>query len=135
MKLADVYQRADAVSLLYELLEKRPPEASISHKRMPTWAEHTAFVASPPYSAWFLVLTDDDDMAGAVYLSKQDEIGVALFKGYQGMGLGPAAVQLLMREQPRTRYLANVAPKNACSRGMFERLGFKPIETTYELVP
>ncbi len=135
MKLIDVYRHDNAASLLYSLLEQREPHQNISHKFMPTFAEHVAFMRSAPYVAWYLILTEIGDVTGTVYLSKQDEIGVHLFRGFQKKGLGLQAVTEIMRLHPRRRFLANINPDNAPSLRMFEKLGFRQIQVTLECVP
>ena len=64
MKLIDVYASPEAARVLYELLAERNPEQNISHKAMPSFDEHCAFVASKPYQAWYLIV-DDTDVASA----------------------------------------------------------------------
>lgn len=127
-----------AYGILYDLLAERTPEQSISHKKMPTHSEHIAFVDSKPYKAWYLVVEESEGYVGAVYLSRQNEIGVGIFKHHQGKGYGEAAVRELMRRCPLPegeRYLANVNPDNEVSQAMFEKLGAKVIQYTYEVPP
>lgn len=114
---------------LYALLEERTPDQSISHKKMPQWNEHCAFVDSKPYLAWYMIC-DRGDVVGAVYLSKQREIGVAIFRQYQWMGYGRAAVREIMRLHPG-RFLANINPKNTASIRFFESMGFTHLQDTY----
>lgn len=121
---------AAAVGLLFELLREREPHQNISHKRMPTWGEHCAFVMSRPYESWYYFTSLGGFMAGAVYLSKQREIGVGVLKAHRGQGLGRAAVVELMRLHPG-RFLANVAPGNEASAKLFKSLGFNIIQHTY----
>ena len=143
MKLVDVYEgdavRDGVADQLYVLLRDRPPEASISHRGMPSWDEHVAFVESLPYAAWFLVEIPfglvAEETIGCVYLTNADEIGVFLFERHRGKGFGPKAIKLLMEACPRERYLANVAPANAQSARMFVKMGFRQIQNTYELRP
>lgn len=135
MTLIDVYTRTDAIPLLYELLKERPPEASISHRVMPTFEQHRQFVTRRPYEAWYLL--SDDERAGAlvgsIYLTKQREVGVFIFKAWQQMGYAARAVAMLQERHPG-RLLANVAPGNEHSHHLFERkLGGKLIQLTYEL--
>lgn len=134
MKLIDAYTHIEAPEILYELLKQREPWQSISHREMPTWEEHCAFVESRPYQAWYLVFLDGVlAPVGAVYLSKRDEIGVQIFRQFQGRGLGPGAVCKLMEMHPRLYFLANVAPGNETSRAMFRAMGFGLIQETYRL--
>ena len=139
MRLLDVYQ-SDSCGHLYRLLAERSPEQSISHKEMPSWEKHVEFVESRPYLCWYMVevVTECVDfalvteIAGAVYLSHNREIGIGIFKQYRGNGYGKSAVKMLMAKHPG-RFLANVAPCNAPSIGMFRDLGFGHIQNTYAL--
>ena len=138
MRLIDVYDEYDlACVVLFQLLRERRPEESISHKAMPTFEDHCAFVASRPYLAWYLI--DHAHPAwpslivGACYLSKQREVGIAIQKARRGQGHGEAAVRELMRLHPG-RFLWNVNPENTASIGLAHKLGFglRPIQHTYE---
>lgn len=121
---------ADA-AFLYNLLRERPAEANISHKAMPTFPEHVAFLLSKPYAAWCIASAGGIDI-GSAYLTKQNEIGVFLLERFRGKGLGPLVIEALMERHPGSRFLANIAPKNEASRRVFESLGFKLIQQTYE---
>jgi len=134
MRLVSVYRVKEAASILYELLKCRPPEANISHRQMPTFRQHQRFVRSVPYNAWHLIQVGDD-WAGAIYLSRANEIGVFLFPPYRGSKLAPEAIRQLMVKHPRERYLANISPTNPASLWMFRRLGFLPLQHTYEYRP
>lgn len=118
--------------ILYNLLEERTPDQSISHKRMPTWAQHCAFVGSNPYEAWYLIFNRSATPVGSVYLTRQREIGVSIFRRYHRTGYGRAAVVEVMRRYPG-RFLANVAPGNVASMRLWESLGGRQIQVTYEL--
>jgi RimJ/RimL family protein N-acetyltransferase len=131
MKLISVYDRLDRHELLYRLLAERDETINISHKAMPGWCQHVAFVESRPYEAWYFIV--EDEVHGACYLTKGDEIGVHIFKASQGGGRGPRAVETLIRKHGPRRYLANINPRNANSEGMFARLGFTLCQYTYEL--
>jgi RimJ/RimL family protein N-acetyltransferase len=130
MKLIDVYQDERATDVLYRLLGERQPHQNISHKRMPTLTEHQLFIAGRPYEAWYLI--DVGDIAGAIYLSKQREIGVSIFKRCWGLGYGKTAVQLLRAAHPG-RHLANINPANTASIRLFQDLGGRPLQVTYAL--
>lgn len=130
MRLLDVYGTPDAESVLYRVLAEREPHQSISHKRMPTWAEHCAFVASRPYAHWYLI--DCGDIVGAAYLSHQREIGIGILKCHRGNNYGLNALRLLIQAHPG-RLLANINPSNTDSIRLFTGLGFIMIQQTYEL--
>lgn len=129
--LINVYYEESRHKILYELLSERTPDQSISHKEMPTYQKHVEFVESIPYKKWYFIHSSDEgDYVGAVYLSKNNEIGVFTFNKYHGKGYGQQAVQELMAESGGP-FLANINPLNTASKNLFEKLGFKHIQNTY----
>jgi RimJ/RimL family protein N-acetyltransferase len=132
MKLIPIGERPDAPKILYALLSEREPHQNIRHKRMPTWEEHVAFAQSQPYQAWYLI-EHDGEIAGSTCLTAANEIGVFLFAAFEGKGLGPSAVKLLINMHPAKRFLAHINPANQASMEMFEKLGFRHVQNTYEL--
>lgn len=118
---------------LYELLLSRDPKANISHKNMPTYSEHVKFVMSKPYSKWYVIIYKNKKI-GSIYLSRQNEIGIFLKKEFHGKRFGSKALCLLIKFNPRQRYLANVSPINISSQKFFENNGFKLIQYTYEMI-
>ena len=138
MKLIPISEHPDHAKILYDLLAERESNVNISHKKMPTWEEHCAFVANYPYEAWDLIVVGDD-VVGTIYLTpmppasiRGNEIGIFIFKAHQGNGYGPQAIRMLMERHGPRRYLANISPSNPRSMRMFEALGFRHSETTYE---
>jgi RimJ/RimL family protein N-acetyltransferase len=134
MDLTPITGTADQCAFLYRLLQERPPEANISHREMPTYDAHCAFVHEHPYSAWYLIgkfsMRAETTPVGAIYLTKADEIGIAIHRREQGNGYAQLAIRMLMDKHPRKRYLANVAPGNVASHKLFSKLG-KVIQHTY----
>ena len=134
MKLIPISEHADAPKILYDLLAERTPDQSISHREMPTWEEHCAFVAEHPYEAWYL-LEEGDKIIGATYITEADEIGLAIFTEFQRQGYGKKAVGLLLQEHPREAYFANIASRNEASKAFWQKLGFGLLQETYSLEP
>lgn len=128
--LTSVYDRPDRAQLLYKLLSERDETVSISHKRMPCWGDHVRFIESKPYAAWYFI----GDEVGACYLSKQNEIGIFIFREHRGKGYGRAAIEALMEKHGRRRYLANINPRNESSAALFAKLGFNLCQHTYERI-
>mgnify|MGYP003343658050 CR=1 FL=1 len=118
---------------LYLLLANRDSIANISHKKMPTYKEHIKFVTSKPYVKWYIIYYKRKK-SGSIYLTKQNEIGISIKKQMQNMGIGGAALELLINKNPRDRYLANVNPKNTKSINFFKKNRFTLIQQTYELI-
>ena len=117
---------------LYNLLMERDARANISHKKMPTYNQHVAFVSAKPYSKWYVILSDTNK-AGSIYLTSQNEIGIFIKKSFQGKQLGNIALHKLIQKNPKKRYLANVNPQNKKSMCFFKNNGFKLIQYTFEL--
>lgn len=132
MKLITIESHKDAPRLLWDLLAERPDFANISHREMPSWTSHLAFISEHPYRDW-RIITVNDEPVGAIYLTMQNEIGIGILKAHQRKGYATAAIMMLMTEYGPRRYLANVAPTNPASRRMFEKLGFKFIQETLAL--
>ncbi len=150
--LTSVYLDTHAVDILYALLFERTPEANISHKTMPSYLRHVRFVRDEPYEAWYLIhkvdTTIDPPMGhetvaskcetttfidvGAIYLTKQREVGIFIFAEHQGKGYGTQAINELRKRHPG-RILANVAPTNERSLAFFRKLGARLIQHTFQL--
>ena len=120
------------VKFLFDLLKERDPRVNISHRKMPTYSQHTKFIKSKPYSKWYIILKSKQKI-GSIYLSKNDEIGIFLSKKFQGKNVGNFALNELMKKNPRKRFLANVNPKNKKSIQFFKNNKFKLIQHTFEL--
>lgn len=133
--LVDAYTAPHAPLVLYQLLKERPAEASISHRKMPTWDEHVAFFRARPYQAWYLIDAGDNPVlrltVGSVYVTWRKEVGLFLFAACRGQGYGSQALDLIRKKFEGTLY-ANIAPANEASRRFFERHGFRHIQNTFE---
>lgn len=145
MKLVNVYHLKSAPVILYNLLAERPAENFISHEKMPTMAEHEEFMAANPFRYWYLLRAVDLQgpiYVGALEVTELNEIGLAVFKRYQGKGYGRAALKLFLAAHkplpaiPARRsgkWLANIAPGNETGLRFFSKNGFKPIQETWVL--
>jgi RimJ/RimL family protein N-acetyltransferase len=143
MKLIPVDPGNEAhLKALYELLAERDASQSISHKKMPTWIDHVAFVRDmDPYRGapdkryrnWDLIKDVNGATVGALYLSMRDEIGISIFRLHQRRGYATRAIKQLIAEYGLTVFYANINPANEPSRKMFEKLGFKLVQHTYAL--
>ncbi len=134
-----------AVSKLYDILAERPLDHGISHKSLPSFAEHEDFVRSIPFRYWYLIQGghhNDDVYIGAIECLPTNEFGIHLLELYQGCGFGRQAVELFLSTHeplpaiPAIRnghWLANVAPANERAKEFFEKLGFHKIQETFEL--
>lgn len=114
------------------MLGERDPFVNISHWQMPSWPDHLAFIDRRPYREWWLIELEGA-IVGACYLSKQNEIGIFVYRLKRRQGIGSAAVRMLMDRHPGERLLANINPHNEGSRAMFEALGFRHVQDTLAL--
>jgi len=120
------------IRFLHNQLKERDPMINISHKKMPTYVEHTQFVVSKPYSKWYIIIYKNKKI-GNTYLTKTNEIGIFILKSIKISGIGKTVLKEIMKMNPRSRYLANVSPTNDKSSKFFKKNGFKLIQYTYEL--
>jgi len=117
---------------LYELLKTKDPIANISHKKMPSYDEHVNFILSNPYAIWYIIEYEGKKI-GSVYLSKHDEIGISLVDNSLYDKIGKSIIKLLIKNNPRKRYLAKVSPRNKKLQNFFVNNGFTGLEYTYEI--
>ena len=117
---------------LYGLLKERESDVNISHKKMPTYAQHIKFIESKPYSKWYIIKFGNKKI-GTAYLTRQNEIGIHIIKDMRSKKLGTSILKILMKKNRRKRYLANINPKNKKSIAFFKKNGFKLIQYTFEL--
>ena len=122
----------DDALFLYDLLKTRDPLANISHKKMPSYDEHVNFILSNPYTVWYIIEYEGEN-TGCIYLSKQDEIGISLIDDSLYDKIGKSVINLLIKNNPRKRYLANVSPQNKKLQNFFVNNGFTGLEYTYEM--
>ena len=117
---------------LYDLLKNKDSNANISHKKMPSYDEHVEFVMSKPYTNWYIIEYDKKNV-GAIYLSKQDEIGISVNNDYEYDQIAKHALKLLMKLNQRKRYLANTSPKDVRSQEFLLKNGFTGLEYVFEM--
>lgn len=118
------------LAYLYTLLGEREPHQSISHKEMPPFDQHAAFVESNPYKAWYLIAErGTTTFVGATYLTRNNEIGIGIFRSYRKRGAAKAAIKALMVKHDGP-FLANINPNNSPSLALFNELGFDFLQAT-----
>jgi RimJ/RimL family protein N-acetyltransferase len=112
--------------ILYDLLAEREPHYNISHEKMPTYKAHCEYIASKPYKAWYIIQMSKPPYSnlGAIYIGHENNIGLFIFKQYQGRGYGTRAfrsLKLYHRERP---LYANINPNNHRSIQFWHSMGF-----------
>lgn len=123
--------RKNDCQFLYDLLLKRKSIENISHKIIPSFKQHEKFVNSKPYKKWYVIIHDSKKI-GSIYLSYQDEIGIQMIKDI-AKSIQKQAIDILIKKNPRKRYLVNINPHNKKKILFFKKNNFKLIQYTYEL--
>ena len=121
------------IRFLFDLLEKRDSIVNISHKKMPSYIQHTQFVKSRPYSKWYIILKEKEKV-GSIYLSKNNEIGLSILKSEKTKTIQKLALNELIKKNPRKRFLVNINPKNKNLISFFKKNDFKLIQYTFEKI-
>ena len=107
---------------------------NISHNVLPEWDRHVKFVASRPYSHWWIIQRYPGRMpVGACYISKNNEVGLFISIDEQGKGYGTAALREMLSLTKGIKLYANINPANDRSRRLFEGNGFRLIQQTFAL--
>ena len=117
---------------LYELLTARKPNVNISHKKLPTYVKHVKFVMSKPYSKWYIIYCATEKI-GSVYITKQDEIGIHFKEKNITNKIRSKVLKMIIKKNPRNRYLININPRNKNMKNFIKNKGFKLIQHTFEL--
>ena len=117
---------------LFNLLKERKRYENISHKKIPSYKKHIDFVKSKPYSKWYVIYFDSKKI-GSIYLSKQNEIGIHIKRTVSKEKIRNTCLQLIMKMNPRKRYLLNTSSKNKQYIKFLENNGLKLIQHTYEI--
>lgn len=120
---------------LYKLLSERTPEESISHEEMPSWPQHVEFVKSMPYKEWYLIQNGAFQVVGSIYITRNNEIGVFVFKDFRGHKIASAAIYTILENYPDETFFANINPENQKSIELFSKFGFTYIQNTYKRTP
>ena len=129
-------QKSDC-PFLYELLSERKLYENISHKKNPTYAKHIKFVMSKPYTKWHIIYYGKEKI-GSIYITKQDEVGIHFKEQLQAnvkpkSALWLQVLKIMMKKNPRNRYLVNINPSNTRMKTFLKNAGFKLIQHTYEM--
>lgn len=73
--LIKIKKNDEHAQVLYELLKQK--KHKISHKSLPTYAEHVNFVVAHPYRIWYLIKVNGKYI-GSIYAYKNNGIGVSI---------------------------------------------------------
>ena len=109
---------------LYELLQNKKNIQNISHNKMPTYEEHVKFILQEPYTNWYII-TSVFGKIGAVYLSKNNEIGINIFEKYDSYLIKEAVFQQVIEKNSSKTFSVNINPKNHQMKDFLEKFNFR----------
>lgn len=122
---------------LYELLKNKKDFQNISHNKMPTYDEHVKFILEEPYKNWYVV-TSVFGKIGAVYLSKNNEIGLNISQKFDSYLIKDLIFQQVMEKNPSKIFSVNVNPKNHQMKNFLEKYNFSlkvPFDKSKKIFP
>ena len=131
------------IPILYEHLREfvETPNASTSGNPLPPYDESKKFIMkylidnkNHEYDKWYIVLDENENIVGDVFLNKKNMIAYHILKKYQRKGFAESSVKLMMKENPRRRFFATVNMKNEPSLDFTTKLGFKKKSFIFEKI-
>ena len=129
------------ILVLYEHLKEflETPNASTTGNPLPKFDDSKKFVTNylknndfHEYDKWYMVINNNNDVLGNVYIKKDNTIAYHITKKYQKQGFGESAVKLLMKENPRNVYFSVVNINNEPSIKFTKKLNFKEKSYIFE---
>lgn len=108
-----------------------------------TWLENTdqsvTLLKMPDFDEYFKVesqryiMKTNGIKIGFVQILTNNEMGLVLIPEYHNKGFGTKALIELIKKHPRNKYFATINNQNHASIKIFNKLGFKPKGTIFEL--
>ncbi len=128
----------DQIKILYDILSSRVH--SISHARIPSFADHQKFVSAHPYRAWYLIFISYE-CVGSVYVNTDNTIGLNVKEGKVSDCLIPALNFIKQNHRPLSpidsirnkNFTTNVPPSNIELIKELEKANSKVLQITYSI--
>ncbi len=137
--LVDISKQPNSVRVLFDLLLARID--GISHKVMPSFEDHSDFVTSHPYKAWYFILEEEKPI-GSCYVKSDNSIGInATFRSPHE--LSQVVKCILERHTPEPEiksvrppyFYFSVSYENTGIQDQLAALGITPIQLTFRIPP
>ena len=122
------------IPILYEQLKEflETPNASTTGNPLPPFENSKKFVMkylyeneNHEYDKWYMVINDEDEILGNVYIKKKNIISYHILEKYQKQGFGETSVKLMMKKPTRKTYFAVVNMNNKPSIEFIKKFKFK----------
>jgi len=121
VKLKEVTE--EDAKFLYEMLKERDSIINVTHKKLPSFAQHLQYIKSQPYDAWYIILVESKKV-GHIEIFSDDRIGWFLKKEFKGFGFVIPAFEELKKLHKREKYIGKVNPKNFEAQNLLIKLKF-----------
>jgi len=131
------------IPALYEMLKefREIPNACIHERPLPPYEDSKKYVMkyihdneNHELDKWYIVTDAEDKTLGSVNINNKNYINYQILLPFQGKGIGTRSVDLLIQENPRSRYFTSIHQKNEKSQNLSKKLGFKPKALIFEKV-
>ena len=137
LKLTRVNNSNEHKKELFNLLKMR--NFLISHEGKISFSTHCQFVEDHPYRQWFFI-EFCNKIIGSIYISKDNSLGIDLNKENLIHLAGTLNI-LYKKYKPlkginsvrNKNFFINVSDKNNYLKQALKRLGYSPIQTSYQL--
>ena len=122
------------IPILFEHLKEflETPNASTTGNPLPLFEDSKKFVLkylyeneNHEYDKWYMVINDEDEILGNIYIKKKNIISYHILEKYQKQGFGETSVKLMMKKNPRKTYFAVVNMNNKPSIEFIKKFKFK----------
>ena len=131
------------IPILFEHLKEflETPNASTTGNPLPLFEDSKKFVLkylyeneNHEYDKWYMVINDEDEILGNVYIKKKNIISYHILEKYQKQGFGETSVKLMMKKNPRKTYFAVVNMNNKPSIEFIKKFKFKEKSFIFEKI-
>ena len=122
------------IPILFEHLKEflETPNARTTGNPLPLFEDSKKFVLkylyeneNHEYDKWYMVINDEDEILGNIYIKKKNIISYHILEKYQKQGFGETSVKLMMKKNPRKTYFAVVNMNNKPSIEFIKKFKFK----------
>lgn len=117
------------------------PNACIHERPLPPFKDSKKYVMkylndneNHELDKWYIVTNNEEEILGSVNITNKNYVNYQIFIQYLEKGIGTKAVDLLIQENPRSRYFTIIHQKNKRSQNVSKKLGFKQKGILFEKI-
>ena len=135
ISLIRVKKNEEHIRTLYKILEKR--SINISHRSLPSYADHKRFVLAHPYRFWYLI-SENNNFIGNTYILRSNSVGITLLNEIERVT--PVIItEIMKRHKPLSEIKSvrtatfdfNASPNNVDYISALKKMGAKLTQVTF----